>query len=132
MTDEVMDQEVKQRLLSLVDYLGAAAKDAATFTTEQAPLVARDIVAWELWSNASIAAMLIVLATALVVVARVCWANEKKERNSEGGWAFLCFIALATSFTLACFAFFGYTTDAIKAVVAPRVVILEYVQKAVK
>lgn len=46
-----MNDQLNERLVSLMDYIGSIAKDADAFARAQLPDVAREIVAWELWSG---------------------------------------------------------------------------------
>jgi hypothetical protein len=124
-----MTAQLNERLVSLMDYVGSIAKDADAFARAQLPDVAREIVAWELWSG-------VVYGLICVAILAACvWAFRKAMwllNNSRECYDIPMF---AISVVLGVFAFVGLmvnTNGIIKATVAPRLVVLDYVKGVVK
>lgn len=121
-----MNDQLNERLVSLMDYIGSVAKDADAFARAQLPDVAREIIAWELWRSV----FLLAPAIAALWLAMLFFRKGKAVIKSDDPFAWF-FIAVV----LAVFGTAGAITSgasAIKAVVAPRLVILDYVKEVMK
>lgn len=132
----------EERLARLLDWLDTTARTVGDFAAEQTPLLVQEIIAWGFWSQ---------------VVAAVLWAVAWLVAFCVGRWLF----RLGTTLPLgdrrglphrsegACFAMsFGtiirvaafflligtavHTTKAVKVSIAPRLYVLEYVQRLVR
>lgn len=125
MTD--MSEVTNEQLGQLLKYIGTLAERADGFVVEQAPLLAREIVAWHMWSNTALAAMYFAGFVAGVWMARWLWRFpwEDPIHRPIAALPLVFAVAMATA-ALDC------VHTAIKAAVAPRLVVLEYVQRAVK
>lgn len=106
----------------LIAWLKSGADQGADFVMEQAPLLAQEIVAWEIWSNAA-SVVLLLLAAALVSVAARRFQDwmEPGDRANRLGIMLSWFMVMG--FIAAFVAFNLY--DMIRPIVAPRLVILE-------
>jgi hypothetical protein len=133
-----MDEETKRRLLAslsnLIDWMEKAGQKGGDFVAEQAPLVAQEIVRWKLWSSVFIAVFMIVLLIAALVTVK--WAfkgfgtiEDKETRVTMQVLSVLAGLALtiAVAIVVPVNAY-----EAIKAAVAPRLVILETLHGLVK
>lgn len=122
--------QLDARLASLLDWLETTGRSAESFVYEQAPLIAREIVAWTLWSNlvySLLGILALVCAGVLVRIGVRMWRTEK-DQNVLGmkltGLSFPAFVlVLVGAAACAC-----HIAPTIKAVVAPRLVILDYVR----
>lgn len=131
-----MTPELQQRLGAVLDYIGDVAKGATDFTAEQAPLVAREVVMWGVWSNTILAVGLFLAVVPLLLLAKksgkACKTliDENSEMCVPVGVATAILIGGAVACT--CVAAFSATPKAIKASVAPRLYLVEWVKEAAK
>lgn len=126
-----MDKEIKQRIESYLDTLEKGANTATEFAIEQAPLVVQEFLAWEFWSNVTIAAFslaaFIVAALALKFIRKVSLKKPFDDCDF-----FIVFVGSAISLAaiiISTLAFASSTRHAVKAKVAPRIIILEKVRE---
>ena len=123
-----MDPELKQALNDSAVALLEWAQNAGSFVTEQAPLVAQEYVAWVFWENLIFAIVLGVIALGWALVARkvfTTYEGMEIDRNSFTVAASMIALSFAIS---AAYQF----TDAMQAHIAPRVVIVEWLQGQIK
>lgn len=121
-----MSPELQQQAASFLEATKQAGSNAAQFLQEQAPQYVSEVIAWQFWSSVIFASAFAALALAAAVVV---WQSIKRlgnDFNWVGG------IIFGTT------AFFGFgaattikTMDAVKAKVAPRVVIMEQAAKLI-
>lgn len=131
-----MNEETQKQLLS---WAKTAAEKGGGWLEQELPQFAAEIVAWHFWSNMfllgiwlAIAAVPLGLAITILVVSRKwSWLSggDPGDRLAATGVAAALLIA-ATLISSTSAGSYGY--EAVKASVAPRVVILEYVRGAVK
>ena len=137
-----MNDDMTKRLEALMDYIGERAKQADGFVMEQAPLVAREIVAWTMWYSLVWVGVGVVLVAAAVVLWRVGVVKDREARVAEakkprrewgggeydGSWLALAFAGpiVCGMAAAACIGVAGSTV--IKSVVAPRLVVVDYVK----
>lgn len=124
-----MNDQLNERLVSLMDYIGSVAKDADAFARAQLPDVAREIVAWELWSGVVYGLICIAIIAACVWVFR--FALKIMDDNHDGR-EIPMFIFSAIVGPVAFIFVLVNTHSIIKAVAAPRLVILDYVKGVLK
>lgn len=126
-----MDQQAQEQLTRALSMMNDAAASGGNFVLEQAPMVARELVAYTLWSSAATA---LLSGAALVVLYRrgiPAWKKSaEKDRYYDDGTGALFF--LAVGFVVSGILFLGNSRATIKAVTAPRLVILDYVKDMVK
>lgn len=138
-----MDAELKARLTRYLDKLEAAVTNTADFAVDQAPDVVREWLAWEFWSNAASAITAFAVITFLAWLARllVGYINDeiKKEKmpgakkSETAGFAFMCFLVVSVLVVAITIAWLAPTAArAVKATVAPKVVVLERVAELIK
>lgn len=125
-----MNDQLNERLVSLMDYIGSIAKDADAFARAQLPDVAREIVAWELWSGVFLLVPAIVAVWLATFFSRKGMAVMKK--NSSNADPFPWFMGAAVLAVVGAAGTVTSGTSVIKAVVAPRLVILDYVTKVMQ
>lgn len=139
-----MDPKVNEQLAELLAFVKKGAEATTDFAVEQAPLVAREIVAWTFWQAVVMMAFGVVMLAAAAVcvkIARKVHTNEASyyedfgRRYMNDGAVFLiialCAAAIVTTVGGA-IQIGTYTPDAIKAVAAPRLVIIDYIGKITK
>jgi len=129
-----MENMAAEKLNVLLDWVGETTKSAQGFMLEQAPLVAQEIVAWEFWSSVLAATMFAVGAAMFSKGIQMLWRKDE-----QGRWAVSDDVARAMPTAFGAMAIVGFvvgvafhTAWAVKAQVAPRLVIIEYIGKAVK
>jgi hypothetical protein len=125
----IVNKELQDRLLEYLGSLDGAVRQAGGFVAEQAPLVAQEWLAWQVWSNLAAAIVWLVLAIACGVVARRCWIGQQK--NDDAPWfiGYVCgglgaFVFVIISVVCA------YESG--KAHFAPRVTVLEKITELAK
>ena len=128
-----MNDQLNERLVSLMDYIGSVAKDADAFARAQLPDAAREIVAWELWSGVARAVFGVTIAFFAVKYGyRVLRYFQRTDpKIAETPWPIAIVVFVIAAIFGACL-FADSATTAIRAVVAPRLVILDYVKGAMR
>lgn len=130
MTPATIDPE---RINRLLDWLESSLKGAQDFTLEQAPLVAREIVAWVFWGN--LISLIIFAIFGVILIAASClllrpvykaWRDVDNAGIAVGGGLLLVFMPIAS---LICFiAAASSVSPMVKSCVAPRLVIIDYIR----
>lgn len=124
-----MNDQLNEHLVSLMDYIGSIAKDADAFARAQLPDVAREIVAWELWSS------VFFCFTSVAILALCIWVFRKALRamdDAPDGREIPMFMFSTIVGLISIIAILVNGHAAVKAAVAPRLVILDYVKKAMR
>ena len=127
-TPEVTPDKLDQALSFLVDTM----KETKDFALDQAPIVVREIVAWQLWSN-------IISATATAATAAFLLLYMRKRAHEMPPTTYEDFptrefgivLSWGGAITLAICSLIDATAAA-KALVAPRLVVLEFLQNVIK
>ena len=130
-----MNDKVKEQLADLLAFVKAGAEKTTEFAVEQAPLVAREIVAWEFWSAA-----MFVIAT---LFAWAIWLRLFPKRFGPaidrgpddpsavtvvlGGIITGVLLLVATGI-----AAFLQAPQMVKSTVAPRLAIIDYIGRLAK
>lgn len=128
-----MNPEYESKLSALLDYIGSTAKDADGFVREQAPLVAQEIVAWKLGYGLFIVGFGTALLVFGVFMIRAVVREAKRPFADQREFVFVgagiagMFGVLIGSINFGCGAY-----DVLRATVAPRLVILDYVKSVAK
>lgn len=122
-----MNDETQKQLL---EWVGSAAEKGGTFLEQELPLFAHEVVAWYFWSSIFLCCVFACIGIFLVVLSYILhsfWAEAKDRYVQE--W---CVAGMLVTFIFGCFSLFGASTSngysAVKAYVAPRVVLLDYVK----
>lgn len=121
--------ELDNQLAEAVKAAVTAGKGVAQFVGEQAPDVVNQYLAWEFASNLSsgIIFTLIWVASAIGITKALKFLNADKNSDQEGlvgTFFFLCCL------TFGCFLFsINQFYDAAKIKIAPKVLVIEYVQR---
>lgn len=128
-----MDEDVKQRLLKMLDALEDSVSNGADWTAEQAPLVVQEYLNWTFWNEmfcAGVCLLILVLsaAGAAYVLKRVLRVSSDKDKASSFTMI-LCVYCIFATFPFAIGTKSVHT--AVKVKLAPRVVVLEKVQKLI-
>lgn len=118
-----MNDQLEKSLASLVDAARQSGSDLATFVQQQAPDVCQQIIAWQFWFGALTA---ILCAIALLGVALGIWRAWKTE--DEGHYIPATIVGLMLSLFL-CIGLYINTARAVKAKVAPKLVLLEQISR---
>lgn len=135
-----MNDELQQKLnesgAELIDWLKSAAENGGEFVAEQAPLLAAEIVAWHFWSSICLAGLFVCLGAVLAMGA---YASYRFWKSAPSGYEGCDQTALSATVGLLCAAFAAasiigggglHAYEAVKAAVAPRIVLIEYAGKA--
>lgn len=114
-----MDPELQKSLADLLAYV----KKGADFAVAQAPAVAQEIVAWELWSS------VVLVCTGIVTLVTGFLAVRATMRNYDNVAAGVFgIIAFPVGFVMTVVNIYF----AVRAIVAPRLVIIEYLTTHIK
>lgn len=128
-----MSPELQQQAASFLEATKQAGSNAAQFLQEQAPQYVNEYVAYLFWSSAFTAMFWLAILAAAVTCFRVGLNGLKKTVSEYGGeepWIAL----MVSSFVIGLLAVVFlplYTLNAVKAKVAPKVVIVEHVSKLI-
>jgi hypothetical protein len=109
----------------LLDWLKTTAERSSEFVEREAPLLANEVVAWHFWSSVFLASAILFFSFALLGFATWLWRMGGKDPRECSMIVFLVGLLIWIPAIIN-----GY--EAVKASVAPRVVILEYVKGAMK
>lgn len=122
-----MSDELQNQIASLLAGAQKAGESAVDFIIQQAPDVAQQIVAWYFWEN------VITSICFFIPLALILFFGVKVFRNSDfddgtGFSKFMSSFVMVTAF----FILGGYSSfkakEAIKAHVAPKLVLIEYIR----
>ena len=126
--------ELKDKLIGYLDTLEQVVEDGVDFTSEQASMVAQEIVLWTLWCSASYLLMCIITVFALIMVCKFCWKYTRSWEVEEDRFA-----ARATPIIIT-----GVVTipislcviinvgNLVQAIVAPRLVVIDYIRDIIR
>jgi cytochrome bd-type quinol oxidase subunit 1 len=124
-----MTTPTEQNINEAIDWLQKTGGALQDFATEQAPLYCREVVAWEFWSH-TIYAAACVIGLMLCVYAAYRIISEGVKQDAAEALPVAVVPAVASVF-LACL-LVGQISDAAKAHVAPRLVIVEHLRGLAK
>ena len=72
-----VNEQLNERLLVLVDWIGEIGKEIENGTREQVPELIREMLAWEFWSNAIEGGICLALLITSLLVFR--WGVEERD-----------------------------------------------------
>lgn len=121
-----MNQALGDQVAKIIASAGSACASASAFVQERAPELCRQIVAWELWSNAAYAGLAFI---ALFLLALVLYVAYKKN-FADGYAAIALFSAVGLMFAVSAVREGLY--GCVKPLCAPDLVVLDYVRAFVK
>jgi hypothetical protein len=129
-------KQLNESMAQVLDWLKDTAEKGESFVMEQAPAVCQEIVAWEFWSNAlAVVACLVGIAVSAVVARRWgywCASLDYEQQNSYGPPVFIVAALSAVASLVLIIPLWFSTGNAVKACVAPRLVIIEKVAGLLK
>jgi ABC-type xylose transport system permease subunit len=120
----------------LLQWLKTTAEKSSDFVQEQAPLLAREIVAWHFWSSIFLVVVFAFLWLASLALAFWIFRQRNKSHNWQSDVEPFCGIAAAIVLMSTLFFFLmgcchnGY--NAVKASCAPRLIVLEKIGTLMK
>lgn len=131
MANQNTDDRLKESLVEVIDWLKVGAEQSKDFVIEQAPMVAQEYVAWTFWEAVIGLAVCLLLAplACLAFAITIRWMRDDEFGDPSG------FVGAIITGMLAIGVFIGAyanATTAIKATVAPRVVIIEKIATLTK
>jgi hypothetical protein len=116
-----METELKSKLLEYLQSIESTAKDAGAFVASEAPLVAREYLNWIIFGYGLGALIMFAVAGMFLFVAYRWWpALVKQDAGNEPVVAFPILIATALIISASVLA-----SQSVKAVIAPRIVVIE-------
>jgi nitrate/nitrite transporter NarK len=120
-----MNTNIEAQIIGMAQSARAVGKDVYEFAQKQAPELCKEIVAWNLWENGFYAA---VFGVAIAFSIWLTWRCYCRFVDDER------LIALPPAALAVCLMipFTSHTSDAMKSIVAPRLVIIEAIGKVVK
>lgn len=128
-----MNDELQAKLnesgAELIDWLRGVAEKGGEFVAEQAPLLAEEIVAWHFWSSVFMAVVLLLGAAFVFCVSAVIWFKARRVFWDDYGPEPVLILPFIVVSLLLVFAA-SNCYEAVKASVAPRIVLIEYAGQA--
>jgi hypothetical protein len=120
---------MEEQLTDVLNWLKVRADGAEKFVLEQAPLYVQEVVAWVFWGNflASMLCFATILVSGYSAFRFLLWLG--KDDNHEYAPLIMFW---AVPLVVSVIGFFQTAPQALKAHVAPRVVIVEHLQKQVQ
>lgn len=119
----------KEKLGQLVEYLTESAKQGIDFTKEQAPLVAQEIVQWTIGESA------VLIVSGLIGLGIGAYLLRLGIRGLRDDWGGLEGLPIAGGVMLSSVSILMVVTNTltlVKAITAPRLVLLDYLGKLLK
>lgn len=125
-----MDPKVNEQLAELLAFVKKGAEATTDFAVEQAPLVAREIVAWTFWEALAGCFFGVLCAAAALWCGKLArrWANCR----DVGEEIMFPVVGAAAAGIVSVVVLTVNAPNAIKAAVAPRLVIIDYIGKITK
>jgi hypothetical protein len=128
-----MTENTEQNVNEAIDWIQKTGGSLQDFAVEQAPLYCREIVAWELWSNLCLVAGMTICLIMAGLLWRKLWSNFNKEGGGIADEPIAYGILVTLLGSIVCFCVFGNGVyGAVKAKVAPRIVIVEHLKEMSK
>jgi hypothetical protein len=117
-----MSNELDKQLASLIEGAKQAGQDAVAFIQQHAPDLAEQVVRWHFWNGLITSVAALCACAALAYFARMGYLANKKDDYSGGDMVMMvCAMCAAFSFCVSV----GFGAQAVKATVAPKVVLIE-------
>jgi hypothetical protein len=122
-----MNEDVQKKLMDYLESLESVANKTGDFAIEQAPLVAKEIITWELWSHAFGALSALAVIALCVLVSKRLYKNATKDGCDimDSPIAPPLIFVMSIIGAIASFAFVFDVSKVIKTQVAPRLIIIE-------
>lgn len=138
-----MNEELKAKLLQYLEYIEQGVHKGADFVAEQTPLYVQELLAWHFWSYIGDATLFLLPAVVLTVGGRWLWNYGSPERNkasdqrtnAENDFVFGTTLVPCFAYAIAVglmFGVIGKSFHAAKAKIAPRVIVVEKLQEALR
>jgi hypothetical protein len=128
-------QIAQDKIADLLNFIAESASDTKGFVLEQAPLVAHEIVAWVFWSNliyTIIGLTMVVFGVRVVMKFGRIFANGFKERPNDFPVEIFPMIGGFALILVASLAFLPGVAPLIKSSVAPRLVLIDEIQRMIR
>lgn len=137
-------EQLKAQLLSVVQGAIDAGKNAIDFTYQQAPLLIEEIIKYAIWSKGSILVLALFIGLLGLYLNRVAVGKIKeiKAKNEAEGyghrdfwnteWSIMAIVPPLITTAVSLIIIWNTASDFIKALVAPRLYLIEYVAELVK
>ncbi len=129
-----MNEQIQQEILKYLQAFQSGVEKAGTFTAEQAPLVVQEFIQWQIWGN-----LLEVLYFGLgLFICYKLFLKLKKDllefvvKNKYSSGAEVLYVPLTIVALIFAMFFFYALSSAAKALVAPRVVVIEKISELTK
>jgi hypothetical protein len=122
-----VSNELDKSAGELLDWLKTSAEAGSGFLVEQAPLYAQEVVAWQFLCGVIFSVVFFAAALCFIAIAIRGFYRANANPRDEEAYCNVSMFLLAVSVVLVVFGSM-FTADAIKAKVAPRVVIMEHVR----
>jgi hypothetical protein len=121
-----MTPETEQNINEAIDWLQKTGGAIQDFTAEQSPLYCKEVIAWELWSSVAGAVLGTVMFVTAIVALVIFVKGMRKYHGEPNGVTvsaiFIGIVCIVGGIALP----MNYVPRAIKAIVAPRMVVVEH------
>lgn len=133
MTTKPANEQLEEALADVLRWVETNGQAATDFVVEQAPLYVQEYVAWVFWYNAMLAAICLGSVLLLFVVGQVARRMVVRDHADEVPPAAALVASIVFPFVIGLIPIIKgveSAADAVKAKVAPRVVIVEHLRDA--
>lgn len=128
-----LDQQLTNNYADLIQWVKDGANQAGSFLNEQTPLFIQEYLNWIFWSGFITGTLMLVIFITLLV-STICYMKKyERSSNDADGWCALIAGSVAV-FVLIGFLTVGMTgySNALKAKIAPRVLVVEKIGSLIK
>ena len=119
-----MNEELKNQLTQFLEKALDVVEKGIDTAGEQIPLILQEIIYWQISSNS----ILFVFGVILLFVAYKTARSINMEKDFDDPFIILPKIVLLVASGIICLPLLACSLDAVKALVAPRLVIIEYLK----
>ena len=144
--EQPLDQIMKQNYVDLTNWVkeiaapktGDLLNKTGDFAAEQTPLFIKEFIAWQIWSNLTSFLLGVIFFTSFLIIGIKCLKNSLIDNKDWSEFRltipFGVVSGIVSAFSLLFLVFegFGNLQNAIKAMVSPRVVIVEKAAELIK
>lgn len=123
-----MNGEIESKLTGYMDKAEGVAIDAYELLIEQSPLIAEEVVRWHFYNGVVSGIVALVFAMAGVVISYCVYKCIKQATEEEEFAIPVAALTACIIVVLPAMLSFDFFRDAVKAKVAPRIVIIDYIK----
>ena len=128
-----MNEELQERMMSYLKTLEGAVSSTSDFVIDQAPMYVQEIIRWQIVAGIISCVFFSALALIFFVINFTKLRSMRKDSDEikmQDGWGYGSVAIVLMFCSIACASVFG--SQSLKAYIAPRIVIVEQLQKVIR